>query len=148
MNESQSKPWQFAQRLKVVNGNNINSCSVTSRCGSQTTPCHHSHKVNELASNTESVEQEALTLNLTMMFDSHLRRLPGGMWLSWASVKEHELRHLPAGIRPRLSHHHQLPGGERREEESLDSLPWKDEKGPSSVRPKLDLFQRQRWGHF
>ena len=30
-------------------------------------------------------------------------------------------------------------------EKALDDLPWKDERGPSSVRRTLELFQRQRW---
>ena len=34
------------------------------------------------------------------------------------------------------------------EEEALDDLLWKDERGPSSVRRTLELFQRQRWGNF
>ena len=33
-------------------------------------------------------------------------------------------------------------------EEALDDLPWKDERGPSSTRRTLELFQRQRWGNF
>ena len=33
-------------------------------------------------------------------------------------------------------------------EEVLDDLPWKDERGPSSTRRILELFQRQRWGNF
>ena len=33
-------------------------------------------------------------------------------------------------------------------EEELDNLPWKDERGPSSIRRTLELFQRQRWGNF
>ena len=32
-------------------------------------------------------------------------------------------------------------------EEVLDDLPWKDERGPSSVKQTLELFQRQRWGN-
>ena len=32
-------------------------------------------------------------------------------------------------------------------EEALDDLPWKDGRGPSSVRQTLELFQRQRWGN-
>ena len=31
-------------------------------------------------------------------------------------------------------------------EEALDNLPWKDERGPSSVRWTLEPFQRQCWG--
>ena len=33
-------------------------------------------------------------------------------------------------------------------EEALDDLPWKDERGPSSIRRTLEMFQRQRWGSF
>ena len=33
-------------------------------------------------------------------------------------------------------------------EEALDDLPSKDERGPSSIRQTLELFQRQRWGKF
>ena len=33
-------------------------------------------------------------------------------------------------------------------EEALDDLPWKDERGPSSIRRTLEPFQRQRWGNF
>ena len=33
-------------------------------------------------------------------------------------------------------------------EEALDDIPWKDERGPSSIRRTWELFQRQRWGNF
>ena len=33
-------------------------------------------------------------------------------------------------------------------EEALDDLPRKDERRPSSIRRKWELFQRQRWGNF
>ena len=33
-------------------------------------------------------------------------------------------------------------------EEALDDLPWKDERGPSSVGRTLEPFQRLRWGNF
>ena len=33
-------------------------------------------------------------------------------------------------------------------EEALDDLPWKDERGPSSLRRTLEPFQRQRSGNF
>ena len=32
-------------------------------------------------------------------------------------------------------------------EEVLDDLPWKDERGPSSIRWTLEQFQRQCWGN-
>ena len=32
-------------------------------------------------------------------------------------------------------------------EEAIDDLPWKDERGPSSIRRTLELFQRQRCGN-
>ena len=33
-------------------------------------------------------------------------------------------------------------------EEALDDLPWKDERGPSSIRRTLEPFQGRRWGNF
>ena len=33
-------------------------------------------------------------------------------------------------------------------EEVLDNLPWKDQRGPSSIRWTLESFQRQHWGNF
>ena len=33
-------------------------------------------------------------------------------------------------------------------QEALDDLPWKDERGPSSLGQTLEPFQRQRWGNF
>ena len=33
-------------------------------------------------------------------------------------------------------------------EEVLDDLPWKDERGPSSIRQTLEPFKRQHWGNF
>ena len=32
-------------------------------------------------------------------------------------------------------------------EEAIDNLPWKDERGPSSIRWTLEGFQRPRWGN-
>ena len=32
--------------------------------------------------------------------------------------------------------------------EVLDDVPSKDDRGPSSVRGTLELFQKQRWGSF
>ena len=49
-----------------------------------------------------------------------------------------ELETLPACTEPRISHH-RSPGKRKR---------FKDERGPSSVRLTLKLFQRQRWGNF
>ena len=56
---------------------------------------------------------------------------------------------LPAGTKSRSSHH-RSPGGERRgkRKRTLDDLPWKDERGPSSNRRTLELFQRQSWRSF
>ena len=52
-----------------------------------------------------------------------------------------ELETLPSGTKPRTSHH-RSPGGERRgKKEVLDDLPWKDERGPLSIRPTLEPFK-------
>ena len=52
-----------------------------------------------------------------------------------------DLETLPAGSKPRTSHH-RSPGGERRwKKEALDDLPWKDERGCSSIRRTLEPFK-------
>ena len=58
-----------------------------------------------------------------------------------------ELETLHMGTNPRTSHL-QLPGGEALNKDVLSNLPWKDERGPSSVRWTLEPFQRQHWGSF
>ena len=35
-----------------------------------------------------------------------------------------------------------------RKEEALDDLPWKEDRGPSSIRRTLEPFQRRHWGNF
>ena len=37
---------------------------------------------------------------------------------------------------------------EAQKEKALDIFLRKEEKGPSSVRPTLELFQKQHWEHF
>ena len=37
---------------------------------------------------------------------------------------------------------------QKHEKEAPVSLPWKDERGPSSIRRTVELFQRQPWGNF
>ena len=39
-------------------------------------------------------------------------------------------------------------GREVLKQEVLDDLPWKDERGLSSIRQTLEPFQRQHWGNF
>ena len=49
-----------------------------------------------------------------------------------------ELQTLPAGTKPRTSWHHWSFGGDRHERfRSTRRSCWKDEKGPSSIRPTL-----------
>ena len=66
-------------------------------------------------------------------------------WKIW-SVEELEIL-LALGTKPGTPHHHTWKR-EALKEEALDYLPWKDEKGPSSVRRTLELFQRQLLGNF
>ena len=54
---------------------------------------------------------------------------------------------LPAGTKPGASHHLSPGGGERLRKRALHDLPWRDERGPSSIRWTLELFERKRWGN-
>ena len=55
-----------------------------------------------------------------------------------------ELETPPAGTKPRPSHYRSAGGGRRgKRKASLDDLPWKDKRGPLSVRRTLEPFKRQ-----
>ena len=69
--------------------------------------------------------------------DPHRRLACRKIW----SVEK--LERLPAGIIPSIAWRR-----EAWKEDALGDLPWKDERGPSSVRRTLEPFQRQRWGNF
>ena len=86
------------------------------------------------------------------MVDIHLRKLwvycPGQVacfsedlkcWEAWDSTCGHKAKDITPSIAWRR---------EALKEETLDDLPWKDERGPSSIRRTLEPFQRQRWGNF
>ena len=53
-------------------------------------------------------------------------------------------------MRAQSQGHHTTDRLEERgvEEEALDDLPWKDERGTLSIIQTQELFQRQRWGNF
>ena len=55
-----------------------------------------------------------------------------------------ELETLPVGTKPKTT-----PSIawriEAQKEEALNDLPWEEEKGPSSIRPTLELFQGPQW---
>ena len=105
------------------------------------------------------------------MFVIHLRRI---LWVycpGHAGVKGNDRAERPAGKatvtgglrlgRSEVLRSLRLPAGaqsqghhtiDRLEERSIErgnaqrsSGPWKDEKGPSSIRPTLELFQKQHW---
>ena len=52
------------------------------------------------------------------------------------------------GTKARASHH-RSPGGEIEayQKAAIGDLPWMDETGPLSIRPTLELLQKQHWGN-
>ena len=60
-------------------------------------------------------------------------------WGAWDTACGHKAKDITPSLAGRR---------EARKEEALDDLPWKDERGPSSIRRTLEPFQRQRWGNF
>ena len=60
-------------------------------------------------------------------------------WEAWDTTCGHKAKDITPLIAWRR---------EALKEEALDDLPWKDERGPSSVRRTLEPFQRHRWGNF
>ena len=60
-------------------------------------------------------------------------------WEAWDTTCGHKAKDITPSIAWRR---------EAWKEEALDDLPWKDERGPSSIRRTLEPFQRQRWGNF
>ena len=65
--------------------------------------------------------------------------------MMWSVEK---LEALPAGTRPKTITPSTAWRRQAWEEEALDDIPWKDERGLSSIRQTLELFQKQRWGNF
>ena len=72
--------------------------------------------------------------------------LTNGLLLGWSEV----LRSLRYYLWTQSQWHHTIDCLEKRgvEREALDNLPWKDERGPSSIRQTLEMFQRWHWGNF
>ena len=60
-------------------------------------------------------------------------------WGAWDTTCRHKAKDITPSIAWRRG---------AWKEEVLDDLPWKDERGPSSVRRTVEPFQRQRWGNF
>ena len=60
-------------------------------------------------------------------------------WGAWDTTCVHKANDITPSIAWRR---------EAWKEEALDYFPWKDERGPSSIRRTLELFQRQRWESF
>ena len=60
-------------------------------------------------------------------------------WGAWDTTCGHKAKDITPSIAWRR---------EARKEEALNDLPWKDERGPSSVRRTLEPFQRRHWGKF
>ena len=59
-------------------------------------------------------------------------------WGAWDITCGHRAKDITSSIAWRR---------EAWKEEALDDLPWRDKRGPSSVRWTLALFQRKRWGN-
>ena len=96
--------------------------------------CHHLDRFSELATKSGMGSPDRNVL----MVDIHLRNL---LWVSCpghAGVMGNDRKDTTGGqsnhvgTKPRTSHH-RLPRGERRGKKALDDLPWKDERGPSSI---------------
>ena len=60
-------------------------------------------------------------------------------WEAWDTTCRHKTRDITPLITWRR---------ERWKEEALDDFPWKDERGPSSIRQTLEPFQRWHCGNF
>jgi len=59
-------------------------------------------------------------------------------WGAWDTTCGHKAKDITPSIAWRR---------EAWKEEALDDLPWKDERGPSSIKRTLELFERRRWGN-
>ena len=57
---------------------------------------------------------------------------------AWDTTRGHKSKEITPSITWRR---------EAQKEEAIIDLPWEDEKGPSSIRPTLELFQGQHWGN-
>ena len=60
-------------------------------------------------------------------------------WGAWYTTCGHKAKDITPSIAWRR---------EAWKEEAVENLPWKDERGPSSIRQTLELFQRWCWGNF
>ena len=72
--------------------------------------------------------------------------IAGGLRLGLSEV----LRSLRHYLRAQSQGHHTVDRLEERGVErgsAYSDLPWEDEKGISSIRPTLELFQKQHWGN-
>ena len=105
------------------------------------------------------------------MVDIHLRNLPCGCtamdMLEWRETTEQihwrekviitsglhlgqaeVLRRYRHYLRAQSQRHHAIDHLEERGVERGSALPWKDERGPSSIRRTLALLPRERWRNF
>ena len=127
--------------------------------------CHHPHRFNELA--TKSEKWNGKPRRNVSMVNIYLQKLlwvycpghAGAKGNNWADRLAGKAT-LTSGLLLGRSkaetwdtssqgHHTTDHLGEKvLKEEALDNLPWKDERGLSSIRQTLELFQRQHWGNF
>ena len=80
---------------------------------------------------TEQIDWRAKQLSQVAGFSEDLK-----CWGAWNTTSGHNAKDITRSITWRR---------EAWKEEALGDLPWKDERGPSSLRWTLELFQRQRW---
>ena len=83
---------------------------------------------------TEQIDWRAKQPSQVACFSEDLK-----CWGAWDTTCGHKAKNIAPSIAWRR---------EALKEEALDDLPWKDERGPSSVRRTLELFQRQLWENF
>ena len=96
------------------------------RCTAQNMP--------EWRETTKQVDRQAKQSSQVTCFLEDLR-----WWEAWDTTCGHKAKDITPLIAWRR---------EALQEEVLDNLSWEDERGPSSIRQTLELFQRQRWGNF
>ena len=141
---------------------------IVSRGDSQTT---HAVILTDSMSLLQKMKRwmESLDWNVSMVA-IHLRKLPWAYYPGHAGVKGNDWADRLVGKQPsqvacisedlncwgawdttcRHKAKDITPLIWRREvwkEEALDDLPWKDERGSSSMRRTLELFQKQCWGN-
>ena len=96
--------------------------------------CHCRVITRVVCPNLERTFKQTDNLSQVACFSEDLK-----CWGAWDTTFGHKAKYITSSIAWKR---------EAWKEETLDDFPWKDERGPSSIRRTLELFQRQRWGNF